>query len=76
MASIGRNTNGSQFYVSFSPNKHFNGRCIVFGKLIEGEEVLKQIEAVSINLYLYMCDLLLYVFNIVLYCTNGSCQRN
>jgi len=46
MASIGRNTNGSQFYLSLGKNPHLNGKCMVFGRLVEGEEVLKQIESV------------------------------
>ena len=44
MASIGIDTNGSQFYVSFSATKHMNGRCPVFGRLVEGEDHLKTIE--------------------------------
>ena len=46
MASIGRNTNGSQFYLSLGKNPHLNGKCSVFGRLVEGEEVLQQIEQV------------------------------
>ena len=46
MASIGRNTNGSQFYLSLSQNQHLNGQCTVFGRLIDGEEVLNEIEQI------------------------------
>lgn len=46
MASIGVNTNGSQFYMSLSPNYYMNGRCIVFGRLVEGEQVLDRMEKV------------------------------
>jgi cyclophilin family peptidyl-prolyl cis-trans isomerase len=44
MASVGLDTNGSQFYISFSPTTHMNGRCQVFGRIIGGEEHLKTIE--------------------------------
>jgi cyclophilin family peptidyl-prolyl cis-trans isomerase len=44
MASVGRNTNGSQFYISLSPTTHLNGKCTVFGRLVEGEEVLNELE--------------------------------
>ena len=46
MASIGVHTNGSQFYLSLSPMKHLNGRCVVFGRMVEGEEALQVIEKV------------------------------
>jgi cyclophilin family peptidyl-prolyl cis-trans isomerase len=44
MASVGIDTNGSQFYISLKPTYYMNGRCVVFGRLIEGEEVIKSIE--------------------------------
>ena len=44
MASIGVDTNGSQFYISLKPTAYMNGRCMVFGRLVEGEDVLKNIE--------------------------------
>lgn len=46
MASVGRNTNGSQFYISLSPTKHLNGKCTVFGRLVEGDEVLDELEQI------------------------------
>ena len=44
MASIGVDTNGSQFYISLKPTSYMNGRCMVFGRLVEGEDVIKAIE--------------------------------
>jgi cyclophilin family peptidyl-prolyl cis-trans isomerase len=46
MASIGVNTNGSQFYISLSPTYYMNGRCTVFGRLIEGDDILTRMEKV------------------------------
>ncbi len=46
MVSVGVHTNGSQFYISLNPLPHMNGRSVVFGRLIEGDNVLKAIEKV------------------------------
>jgi len=46
MASVGVNTNGSQFYVSFASLPHMNGRCTVIGRMTKGEEVLQSLEKV------------------------------
>ena len=45
MASIGVDTNGSQFYISLKPTSYMDGRCMVFGRLVEGENVIKSIES-------------------------------
>lgn len=46
MASIGVDTNGSQFYISLKPTTYMNGRCVVFGRLIEGDDIITMIEKV------------------------------
>ena len=45
MANAGKNTNGSQFFITFVPCDWLNGAHVVFGELIKGEEVVKAIEA-------------------------------
>lgn len=47
MANAGPNTNGSQFFILFKETPWLNGRHVVFGKLVEGDDVLDQLEAVK-----------------------------
>ncbi len=47
-ANIGRpGTDGSQFFITFRPTPHLDGKHTVFGRLIEGEEVLRRLEKVG-----------------------------
>ena len=43
MAHVGRDTGGSQFFITFLPTAHLNGKHTAFGRVIEGIEVLAKI---------------------------------
>jgi len=44
MAHAGPNTGGSQFFLTFRPTEHLDGKHTVFGRVIEGVDVLPKLE--------------------------------
>eukprot|EP00193_Tetraselmis_chui_P010551 CAMPEP_0177775668 /NCGR_PEP_ID=MMETSP0491_2-20121128/14250_1 /TAXON_ID=63592 /ORGANISM="Tetraselmis chuii, Strain PLY429" /LENGTH=148 /DNA_ID=CAMNT_0019294303 /DNA_START=270 /DNA_END=716 /DNA_ORIENTATION=+ len=46
MANSGPNTNGSQFFITYSKHQHLNGKYTIFGHVIDGQSTLDKMEKV------------------------------
>ncbi|KAI9217469.1 hypothetical protein BC828DRAFT_408477 [Blastocladiella britannica] len=49
MANRGKNTNSSQFFITFAPAPHLDGRHTIFGRVVGGLDVLAKLEAVGVG---------------------------
>lgn len=47
MAHAGRDTGGSQFYITFVETPHLNGKHTVFGKVIKGMDAVEKLQRID-----------------------------
>ncbi|KAJ3500562.1 hypothetical protein NMY22_g19220 [Coprinellus aureogranulatus] len=49
MANSGRDSNKSQFFITYAKQPHLDGNNTIFGKVIDGFDTLEAMEKVPVN---------------------------
>lgn len=49
MANKGKNTNSSQFFITYRKTPHLDGKHTIFGKVVESDDTLRKLEEIKVG---------------------------
>lgn len=49
MANKGKNTNSSQFFITYKPTSHLDRKHTVFGRVVDGDSVVSKMESTPVD---------------------------